>query len=116
MSELFTEIEDRYEKSWTALVQNLTHTVAVAACNQLLQAGHRCHKVLLYIYRCHKVFFYTFRYHRVPLYILDATVFFLKFCVFLASRSRSDSRHSLTHSVSVSTDLTDVTLVSDDTF
>ena len=35
-------------------------------------------------------------------------------------RSRSDSRHlltySLTESVSVSTDLTDVTLVSDDTY
>ena len=31
-------------------------------------------------------------------------------------RSRSDSRHLLTHLLIVSTDLTDVTLVSDDTY
>ena len=39
-----------------------------------------------------------------------------KFIFSVTRRSRSDSRYSLTHSVIVSTELTDVTLVSDDTY
>ena len=39
------------------------------------------------------------------------------FCLFsVTRRSRSDESHSLSESLIVSTDLTDVTLVSDDTY